>query len=47
MINSELIFINEKFLEFEREIKNNKENRRSLGKENSYLTKRREKWMQY
>ena len=41
-MNSAKTFINEKFVEFEKEIKNNNEEIRSLKKENSYLTKRLE-----
>ena len=41
-MNSAIAFINEKFVEFEKEIKNNKEEIKSLRKENSYLTKRLE-----
>ena len=40
--NSAITFINEKFVEFEKEIKNNNEEIKSLRKENSYLTKRLE-----
>ena len=39
-MNSAIIFINEKFIEFEKEIKNNNEEIKSLRKENSYLMKR-------
>ena len=39
-MNSAIIFINEKFIEFEKEIKNNNEKIKSLRKENSYLMKR-------
>ena len=41
-MNSAIKFINEKFVEFEKEIKNNNEEIKSLRKENSYLTKRLE-----
>ena len=41
-MNSAITFINEKFVEFEKEIKNNNEEIKRLGKENSYLTKRLE-----
>ena len=44
-MNSAITFINEKSFVFEKEIKNNKEEIKILGKENSYLRKR--KWMQY
>ena len=44
-MNSAITFINEKRFVFEKEIKNNKEEIKILGKENSYLRKR--KWMQY
>ena len=40
-MNSAIKFINEKFVEFEKEINNNEEIK-SLRKENSYLTKRHE-----
>ena len=39
-MNSAITFINEKFVEFEKEIKNNNEEIKSLRKENTYLTKR-------
>ena len=39
-MNSVITFINEKFVEFEKEIKNNNEEIKSFRKENSYLTKR-------
>ena len=41
-MNLAITFINEKFVEFEKEIKNNNEEIKSLRKENSYLTKRLE-----
>ena len=41
-MNSVITFINEKFVEFEKEIKNNNEEIKSLRKKNSYLTKRLE-----
>ena len=41
-MNSAITFINEKFVECEKEIKNNNEEIKSLKKENSYLTKRPE-----
>ena len=44
-MNSAITFINEKSFVFEKEIKNNTEEIKILGKENSYLRKR--KWMQY
>ena len=44
-MNSAITFINEKSFVFEKEIKNNNEEIKILGKENSYLRKR--KWMQY
>ena len=40
-MNSTITFINEKFVEFEKEIKKT-EKRRDIKLENSYLTKRRE-----
>ena len=39
-MNSAITFINEKFIEFEKEIKNNNEEIKSLRKENSYLMER-------
>ena len=39
-MNSVITFINEKFVEFERKIKSNNKEIKSLRKENSYLTKR-------
>ena len=42
-MKSAITFISEKFVEFDKEIKNNNEERKSLRKENSYLTKRHEK----
>ena len=39
-MNSVITFINEKFVEFEKEIKKNNEEIKSFRKENSYLTKR-------
>ena len=42
-MNSAITFINDKFVEFEKEIKNNNEEIKCLRKENSYLTKRLEK----
>ena len=44
-MNSAITFINEKSFVFEKEIKNNNEEIKILGKENNYLRKR--KWMQY
>ena len=41
-MNSVITFINEKFVEFEKEIKNNNKEIKSLRKENSYLMKRLE-----
>ena len=41
-MNSAIIYINEKFVEFENEIENNNEEIKSLRKENSYLKKRLE-----
>ena len=41
-MNSVITFIYEKFVEFEKEIKNNDKEIKSLRKENSYLTKRLE-----
>ena len=41
-MNSAITFISEKFVEFEKEIKNNNEEIKSLRKGNSYLTKRLE-----
>ena len=38
-MNSAIIWINEKFFEFEKEIKNNNKEIKSLRKENSNLTK--------
>ena len=39
-MNSAITFINQKFAEFEEEIKNNNEEIKNLGKENSLSTKR-------
>ena len=41
-MNSAITFINQKFAEFEEEIKNNNEEIKNLGKENSLSTKRLE-----
>ena len=41
-MNSAIIFMNEKFVGFGKEIKNNNEEIKNLRKENRYLTKRRE-----
>ena len=42
-MKSAITFISEKFVEFDKEIKNNNEEIKSLRKENSYLRKRHEK----
>ena len=41
-MNSAITFMNEKFVGFGKEIKNNNEEIKNLRKENSYLTKRHE-----
>ena len=42
-MNSAIAFVNEKFVEFEKEIKKNNEEVKSLREENSYLTKKLKK----